>query len=123
MEKQESVAILNSLDIFEWDTDGSVLLYALVEVNNEVVMALNKLGVSDKEIELGSQNANDGKTFYDVKDIAWNFATWFYDGEFLLEKPPSFEDPFQTPSNQNKIIVGSLGKGKAINIKKIYNLI
>jgi len=60
MKKQEAVAILNSLDIFEWD------------------------------IELGMQNAIYGKSYYDVKDIALNFEARFYDGEFFLEKLPSY---------------------------------
>jgi len=123
MEKQEAVAILNSMDIFEWDTDGSVLLYALVEVNKEVVNALNKLGVSDRDIELGVQNAIDGKAYYDVKDIASNFEAGFYGGEFSLEKPPTYVNFFQTPANRNNIIIGSSGEGKAIHIKRIYNLI
>lgn len=82
----KSLALINSLKLVDYDADGEILYYALVENTAENRLVLNKVGVTDKEIENSLCRYNNSKAI-DLTGFIWNFAEWFDGEKFLKEKP------------------------------------
>jgi len=82
----ESLALINSLKLVDYDADGEILYYAIVENTAENRLVLNNAGVTDKEIE-SSICHHDNSELIDLTGFIWNFAEWFDGEKFLKEKP------------------------------------
>ena len=90
MERKQAIALLNTLEICDYDADGEILIYANVEVNEKVVRILNKLGLSDKEIEFEKDLGRNKKYYFDLTKIVWKYAEWFDGDNFLMKRPDEY---------------------------------
>ena len=90
MERNQAIALVNTLEICDYDADGETLNYAIVELNEKVVIILNKLGLSDKEIEFEQDLGRDKKHYFDLTKIVWKYAEWFDGDKFLMKRPDEY---------------------------------
>jgi len=91
MERNQAIALLNTLEIFDYDAGGEILIYANVEVNEKSVNVLNKLGLSDKEIEFEQNYCEQKQKYYfDLTKIVWKYAEWFDGDKFLMKRPDEY---------------------------------
>lgn len=88
-DKDCALDLLNSLEIVDFDADGEILYYALIEDKKENREVLKQAGVTDMEIEdsLGHYK-NEGAI--DLTAFIWNFASWFDGKQFLRDNPNDF---------------------------------
>ncbi|TES47184.1 hypothetical protein E2L07_19265 [Halalkalibacterium halodurans] len=84
-----ALPLLNSLEIVDFDADGEVLYYALIEDTKDNREVLKQAGVTDKEIQ-DSLGHFKSEGAIDLTAFIWKFANWFNGKEFVREKP--FDD-------------------------------
>lgn len=84
MDKERVLELINTLEIIDYNADGEILYYALVESSKENIEKLKQVGLTEKQIE---ESMNDGKDSIDLTSFVWNYAEWF-DGEKFLTYVP-----------------------------------
>ncbi|WP_147273830.1 hypothetical protein [Fontibacillus phaseoli] len=74
---KEKLGILNSIEIVDYDADGSTLYHAVVENTFGNQQKLKAIGITDDEIE----GAFDEEGNIDIKDFAFERcgAKWFHE--------------------------------------------
>lgn len=87
MTNEEKLAVLNSMEIIETDSDGETLFYVLVDYNEENLDKLEQV-VPDVEQYLADYGNPDGdKTAIEISNAAWNHAgaNWFTGDAFVYK--------------------------------------
>lgn len=76
MNKKERLTLLNSMDVKDYEADGTTLYYLLVENTDENKQKLSKLGVTKEEID-GA--IIDEDNVIDIKDFGFRHggAEWY----------------------------------------------
>lgn len=79
-----TLELLNSLEIVEGDADGEFLYFALVESTEENLNILAQAGITQDEIS----RSTDSEGYIDLTGFIWEYAKWF-DGEKFLKEVPN----------------------------------
>lgn len=83
MEKQEAIALINTLEVLDYEADGEACYYVNVELNSKTMNVLKALGYSEDWIR---RNSLDGEEF-DLTHVVWKYAQWWDGEKFVLERP------------------------------------
>lgn len=88
MEKQKAIEVLNSMEIVESESDDDIMIFIYVDNSAENREKLMSLGVSEYDVNMGTNDHKGENDVLDLSHFAWSFAQWF-DGERFLDYIPN----------------------------------
>lgn len=82
LDKQKALEIINSIEVDDYETEDSTMLFANVEDNDENREKIRSLGYSDDEID--TFKPYDDEPFIDLGMFVWDYANWFDGEKFII---------------------------------------
>lgn len=87
VDRQKVLDLINTLEIFDYEADGEALYYAYIDLNDENVSTLKKIGLNETQIRWYQDFDDDDSPIFDLTKIVWEYAEWFDGKQFLLKIP------------------------------------